>query len=530
MSCPPTDPRAPETIAAAGPMVGEMIVTALHRYPGRVAFVSGGRTVTYTELAHAIGRAQAWLDRLDLPEGAAVIQFSRNCVEQFVLMAACYLGGYRSVTLQSGLHPVDVQARQVARCLPGIVVADVAHADRVRAIAARLDHAPRLVWVDAGDPGGYAWETGADGPWPEHRAVPETVVRIGFTSGTTTGEPKGVLLSSRALGALTLANLADGDWPADPCVLCTEAIAGGFGNMIMPTLVRGGRFIVAEGGAEAWFDAVERWRPNAAFLMPWSVRQVVDHPRAAGADLSGLKLIGYSGAVLPDAVMDRALALFGPVLSQIYGQTEFPKALAVLTQADHRDGDRQRLRSLGQAYSGTSLALFDDAGDPVAPGAVGELCARGPAVFSGYLADPDRTGAAWRDGWYRTGDLCRCDGHGYLHFVDRRDDRIAVPAGWLLPGAIERDLRAVPAVRDAAVLGAAGAVAVLLAGGDGDQAVASAAVATLRRHGYHGPVRIAWVPAVPWSIIGRLDRRAVRALWEEADVQGTLAIAAVDGL
>ena len=87
--------------AHEGGSIGEMIISAVGRYPQRVAFIDGDRSITYTELGRLIGKAMAAFRSLGLQHGDGVIQLSGNRVEVFVVMAAAYLLGLRSVTLHA---------------------------------------------------------------------------------------------------------------------------------------------------------------------------------------------------------------------------------------------------------------------------------------------------------------------------------------------------------------------------------------------------------------------------------------------
>ncbi len=417
-------------MAGVGP-VGDLIVRALRQFPDRTAFVAGDRTLRYREVAQMLRQLVAWFDAQGFRAGDVVLQCARNSPAQWCVIAACYLLGLRSVTLHPGLTAADAQAGMIAHCAPRLVLCDASFAERV---APFRQHCPQVaLWRthDTGDGSTLAciWtEAQAYTPAPLlNRAAPEDIVRIGFTSGTT-GPRKGVLLAARALAAMTLVQLTDIAWPAAPRVLCAEPLAGGFGHMVLPTLMRGGTVLLLDAfEPDRLIAAVQRHRPTVWLTMPASLLRLMDHPAAAGVDWSCLSLLLYSGGTLGTARVRQALAVFGPVLWQIHGQTECPKSLAVLGPDDHTHAER--LLSLGRPCSGMQTTLFHPDMRPCAPGETGELCVRGPAVASGYFQLPDTTSAAQRGGWWHTGDLCRFDGDGYLHFVGRLDHpRSSAPA------------------------------------------------------------------------------------------------------
>lgn len=406
--------------SAPGP-VGDLIVRSLARYAGRTAFVIGDRSLSYEAAGECIGKLIQLLDRLGMQPGETVVQFARNSPEQWFLTAACYLLGLRSVTLHPNLTEAADQAALMTFTDARLFVCDSSFASRIdlfRSCSPAVRH-----WYThdrCGElPNLWSAAEGFTKQPLRNRAGPEDIVRIGFTSGTT-GPRKGVMLSSRALGATALVNLADGEWPAAPRVLCAEPIAGGFGNMIVPTLVRGGTFIMQPGFEPGEFiDGVSRHRPSVLLMMPPALLQLLDDAAAARADWSSLSLLVYSGGSLTKERVRQAAAMFGPVLCQVFGQTECPKGLAILRPFEHSHGSDSVARSLGMPCSGNHVVLLREDQTECGPGEPGELCVRGPVTASGYWKLPELTAKALRGNWWHTGDRCYADAQGYLHFVGR---------------------------------------------------------------------------------------------------------------
>lgn len=148
-------------------------------------------------------------------------------------------------------------------------------------------------------------------------------------------------------------------------------------------------------------------------------------------------------------------SLLGARLSVVYGLTE---ASAVLTQTDQRDLSDDPAMSVGRALPGTQIAVRDpQTGADVAPGAVGEVVARGPQIMDGYIGDPAATSRAIDgSGWLHTGDLGWLDSDGRLHIEGRADDVIERDGRRWLPGPVERALAAAPGVADAVVVNSRG--------------------------------------------------------------------------
>ena len=159
----------------------------------------------------------------------------------------------------------------------------------------------------------------------------------------------------------------------------------------------------------------------------------------------------------PDKLAE-AMAVFGPVMVQIYGQAEVPGSISVLTLEDHLENGtpapRQRLLSAGRRFPFTRVAIMDDAGCLLhQPGAVGEIVAQGDIVMQGYYKNPEATAEARRNGWHCTGDVGYFDEQGFLYIVDRKKDMIVTGGFNVFSSEVEAAVMAHAAVKDCAVIG-----------------------------------------------------------------------------
>ncbi|MEU2874881.1 AMP-binding protein, partial [Streptomyces sp. NPDC007070] len=150
-----------------------------------------------------------------------------------------------------------------------------------------------------------------------------------------------------------------------------------------------------------------------------------------------------SGAALPPGTADRFAERFGVAVSQVYGCTE---AGIIACQRGGHDG-------VGEPATGVEVRLADDAGEPVPTGSAGSLWVRTPALFSGYLGQPEATAEVLVDGWYATGDVARLDERGVLHLIGRKDSFINVGGKKVNPVEVEQALLAHPGVAEAVVWG-----------------------------------------------------------------------------
>jgi fatty-acyl-CoA synthase len=499
--------------------IGDMIVNLIERYPERIAFIDGDTRITYQDLGHRISQAISLFKSLGFGRGSGVVQLSGNRAEVFMVMAAAYLMGMRSVTLQA-LGGVDDHAYIVNDCDASLFIVDGPYLHRAHELQAKCpkiqhwfahdDHAAgmRSFWDQAK----------ACAPAPlVVEAQPEDVIRLAYTGGTT-GKPKGVMLSNRSVVMQALLMLAGRDWPREIRLLCPTPISHGAGALLVPTLSRGGTVILQHGfDKDRFLDGVERHRANVTFLVPTMIYGLLDHPRTRQTDLSSLQTLLYGAAPMSPARIREAIDVFGPILMQSYGQSEAPSNILILTQDDHLRNDSDILSSAGKPYPGVTVRLLDDEDREVDRGGIGEICVRGPLVMDGYWKQPDLTVDTLRNGWLHTGDMAYQDDAGYFHLVDRKKDMIISGGFNVYPKEIENVLTTHPAVAAAAVIGvpdekwgeAVKAVVVVRAGCE-TSADALIALVKERKGAVNTPKSVDFVDVLPLTPLGKPDKKALR--------------------
>jgi fatty-acyl-CoA synthase len=205
---------------------------------------------------------------------------------------------------------------------------------------------------------------------------------------------------------------------------------------------------------------IQKHRLNATFGVPLMLRDLMDSPEFAAADLTSLRLIAY-GAQDPTDMMAEVRSAFeargagstatGLDLIHIYGLTEGGPFIAALPP-EYSSTDPE---SIGFPVPGVQVSLQDDEGNEVPDGEPGEICVRSPAVMTRYWRNPEATEAAFRNGWLLTGDIAFCGDGGLLYVVDRKKETIRSAGENVYPKEVEREVLAHPKVRDVAVLGVA---------------------------------------------------------------------------
>jgi acyl-CoA synthetase (AMP-forming)/AMP-acid ligase II len=348
---------------------------------------------------------------------------------------------------------------------------------------------------------------------PPRHTDPAALAWLFYTSGTT-GRSKGAMLSHRNLMAMTVAHLADFDDPDEHCALIHGApMSHGSGLYVAPYVLRGARQVVPESAAfepGEFLDLCEHHPGSSAFLAPTMVQRLVDTGRPRPLNL---RTIVYGGGPMYVDSIKKALAAFGPVFVQLYGQGEAPMTISGLRRADHVDADDTVLGSVGYARSGVDVAVRHSDGAPAPHGEIGEIVCRGDVVMSGYWNNPEATAATLHDGWLRTGDMGSFDEGGFLTLRDRSKDVVISGGSNIYPREVEEVLLEHPGVAEACVVGASdpdwGEVVVAFIVGSAPEPELDAHLLE-RIARFKRPKRYVYVDELPKSSYGKVLKRELR--------------------
>jgi long-chain acyl-CoA synthetase len=409
------------------------------------ALTGGGRTWRWGELAARVQALAGGLRSLGHTPGARVVLCMENRAEAVEALLATWCAGLCAVPINARLHRREVE-HIVEACGAALLIV-------TPGLAGTLADLPGLI-VAPGD----AWnQLLRASPIPPHPAEPGDPAWIFYTSGTT-GRPKGAILTHRNLLFMAHAYYADVAW-VDPgeTMLHAAPLSHGAGLYMLPHMLRGGHQLVLPGfDPETVAETVNAHRRTSFFAAPTMLARLVAHPAAQRLDPKRLGTVSYGGGPMYAADLERALALLGPRLFQLYGQGEAPMTITGLGRAGHRGpGWRERITTAGTARTGCAVRVVDEDGRGLPPGEAGEVITSSDCVMAGYLDDPAATAKALRGGWLWTGDVGSLDAHGFLTLRDRSKDLIISGGSNVYPREVEEVLLRHPGVAEAAIVGRA---------------------------------------------------------------------------
>lgn len=334
---------------------------------------------------------------------------------------------------------------------------------------------------------------------------PEAPAMVMYTSGTT-GPPKGVVISRRAIAADVDALAEAWQWTPDDTLVHGLPLFHVHGLVLglLGSLRVGSRFVhTGKPTPAAYAEA----NGTLYFGVPTVWSRIVGDPDAARA-LSSARLLVSGSAALPVPVFDGLVALTGHAPVERYGATE-----ALITLSTRADGER-RPGWVGTPLAGVSTRLVDDDGAEVPHDgeSIGRLELTGPTLFDGYLNRPDATAEVLTtDGWYRTGDVAVIDPGGMHRIVGRESVDLIKSGGYRIgAGEIETVLLGHPDVTEAAVVGLPDAdlgqrIVAFVVGAADPQALIDFVAAELSVHKRPREVRI--VDRLPRNAMGKVLKK-----------------------
>jgi fatty-acyl-CoA synthase len=509
------------------------------RHGERVGFVWGEKSFTWREIDAKVTALAAALAARGIEKGDRILVHSKNNDEMFWSMFAAFRLGAVWVPTNFRLMPDEVAYLATASGAKAFLChADFPeHADAVKAASSTLAFLWRI------GEGGSFGETDVGEMIARHAGAGLQEARVDyddpcwffFTSGTTGRSKAAVLTHGQMAFVVTnhLADLTPGVTEQDASLVVAPLSHGagvhqlvqtarGVKTILMPTE----KFDIAEA-----FRLIENHGVTNMFTVPTILKMMVEHPAIDRHDHSSLRHVIYAGAPMYREDQKAALKKLGPVIVQYFGLGEVTGNITVMPAALHdpEDGPQARIGTCGYERTGMQVSIQDDNGRELKPFETGEICVIGPAVFAGYYDNPEANAKAFRDGWFRTGDLGHVDEEGFVYITGRASDMYISGGSNIYPREVEEKILTHPCVGEVAVLGVPdpfwGEVGVAVCvPREGAAAVSEAELAAFlapKVPRYKMPKRFFFWDSLPKSGYGKIPKRMVR---DELEARGLLDI------
>lgn len=492
---------------------GYLIARAARWWPEETAIRVDDTIRTYGTLDERARRLAASFRSVGLNDGDRVAILSGNRIEYLEVDLAIAYGGLVRVALNARLS-LDDFSYAVEDSGARVLVSDP-HYDEV---AVDLVDRHDMFWWRMGE-GSEAVDARSveaaievTSPGSRHRPSPEDPAWISYTSGTT-GRPKGVVLSHHALSHVAF-NMMLGLSSGGPgsSVLLPQPLSHGAGFFGMTYLASGGTVhVMPEFDPEHIYALGNRNHIDTLKIVPVMLSDMLE---TSGE--SSFETIVYGAAPISESRVAEAIDRYGPVLVQIYGQSEAPVTITRLSKLDHAvPGDHRR--SAGRPWHSVAVDILSDDGSLSPPGEIGEVVVAGEHLMTGYHGQREQTDDVLRDGRVWTRDMAFVDERGYIHLRGRRDEMINSGGYNIAPKEVQEVIDRHEAVEESVVIGipherwgeTVRAYVRLRPGRSLDGAALSEFAR--RSLGFRRPTSVVVVVDIPRTAYGKVDRQALLA-------------------
>jgi long-chain acyl-CoA synthetase len=410
---------------------------ALRFYPGRTALARDGRPLSFRELHTRVEGIAGTLTGHGFGAGDRLALLLPNGPDYIELVYACGRLGVIAVPLNTRLSTKEID-RVLEDARPHGIVrhSSLAVPDVQLSWQQVIDEEPLPI---------------SSAPAAKVFYDPEAVLGLIYTSGTT-GRPKGVMVTHGNI----LADVHNFNYwmryteggvylHAAPIFHIAD-----FPSMFAAPAFGASQIAIPKFSPQTFCETVQREHVTHSVLVPTMISLLTQYPDATKYDLSSLEVLAYGGSPMAPELVHRTRQLLPKVkLIQVYGLSE----TGFLTGLQDQEHTEDKLMSCGRPCPGVDLQVTDISGKQVDPGQAGELVVRGANVMRGYWNSLEETNEAFRDGFFRTGDIGRQDTVGYFYILDRLKDMMVTGGENVYSGEVEAVIYAHPAVREAAVFG-----------------------------------------------------------------------------
>lgn len=431
-------------------------------YPDHTAFIDideGGVSTTYADAQPVTHRIAAAMSANGYRPGCHVGILAPNSTIAFLTL----LGLFRAEGVWLPINPrntVETNIDLLTRFDGELLFYHTAFEAEAREIMAAVPGIREAICINGETPVGKSLDAWSDGCPRTHEMGPADMdaVFAVFPTGGTTGKSKGVVITNRNIYTMYQNFYAHFNYHDDSCHLVVAPMTHSAGLIGCMHFARGGtNAIMNKAAPDLICDAIEQYQVSHLFLPPTLVYMMLALPDVGDRDYGSLRHMLVGAAPTSLEKLKEAIKVFGPVMTEAFGQSEAPAAITAKAPWDYLDEDgtinERRLASIGRPCVNNLVAILDEEGRELDRGEAGEICIRGELVTPGYYNNPEATAEVRQFGWHHTGDIGVMDDEGFITIVDRKKDMIITGGFNVFPNEVEQVLNSHPAVQDCAVVG-----------------------------------------------------------------------------
>ena len=516
--------------------VGDALTRAAAYQPQREAVVDGPRRFTYGQLDEWVNRTAAGLAARGFVKGDTLAIFSGNGTEFLVAYFACAKSGIVVVPINLGWRESEMAYVLRHAKVRGLLVesqllerADLAltalaelGTDGTRHEVADVFVAPGTSEARKGALAGRTYHDFAALGEGQTSAPPEVIVgdrdpiSYMYTSGTTSA-PKGVVSSHLAVHLESLTGAFDMEMRRSDRVLCMMPLfhTAQINAICTPTVVAGATMVLLRAfDADTVLDLTQREGLTVTFALPMMYRALVAAQTARNRDVATLRLAIYAMAPMPNHELKAAMETFGCGFALLFGQTEMCP-ISTIFRPEHQ---LSHMGAVGTPGINVQVAIMAEDGTLVPRGERGEIVYRSPHVTERYLDDEKATAAAFKYGWFHSGDTGHLGEDGMLWFGDRYKDVIKSGGENVASLEVEKLVYEVaPSIAQAVVIGLphdrwGEAITVVAVAHPGQRIEADTVIGALkgRLSPFKVPKAVIVVEAMPMTSTGKIQKNVLR--------------------
>lgn len=429
------------------------------RLPDSLAFVWGDEQWNWADFnARINAMAYALVNQYGVVKGDRILVQSANCNQMFESMFACFRVGAVWVPANFRGTPDDLEWMAESSGAVGLIC-QAEFPDHAKKIEPKVKFVISIGGSDFGQNYDDIVQSNKAKKTPLADVDYHDPCWFFYTSGTTS-KPKAAVLTHGHMAFVVnnhLVDLMPNTTEQDGSIVVAP-LSHGAGVHALDQVARGVASILPKEttfNPGAIWQLIEKYNVSNLFTVPTILKILIEHPDVDKYDHSSLKYVIYAGAPMYQVDQDNALDKIGAVLVQYFGMAEVTGAITVLPPRYHEKSGVQRAGTCGFPRTGMQVQIQDEHGKHLSAGETGEFCVIGPAVFKGYWNNPEANEKAFRNGWFRTGDIGHMDAQGFYYITGRESDMYISGGSNIYPREIEEKILQHPEINEVAVIGIA---------------------------------------------------------------------------